>query len=62
MKNSVKSKLTVAKNHLVNNRGRYCFATGLIAGSYVTAAAIGWNELIQEAVSEAVTETIETTV
>lgn len=61
MKNSVKSKLNSAKNHVVNNRGRYSFVAGLLAGSYVTAAAIGWNDLIQEAVSEAADE-IQTTV
>jgi len=61
MKNSVKTKLNSAKNHVVRNRGRYGFAAGLLAGSYVTAAAIGWNDLIQEAVSEAADE-LQTTV
>ena len=56
MKNSVQSKLSTAKNHLVRNRGRYGFAAGLLAGSYVTAAAIGWNELIQEVVAETADE------
>ena len=61
MKNSVKITLSTAKNHLVRNRGRYGFAAGLLAGSYVTAAAIGWNELIQEVVAETADE-LQTTV
>ncbi|HMS83604.1 MAG TPA: hypothetical protein PKD12_08140 [Nitrospira sp.] len=45
---TVKNKLASVKNHVIRNRGRYGFATGLIAGSYVTAVTMEWNALLSE--------------
>ena len=61
MKNSVKTKLTSAKNHVVRNRGRYGFVAGLIAGSYVTGVAVRTGEILEE-LSDDLMDHIETTV
>lgn len=47
--NTLKDKVISVKNHVIRNRGRYCFIAGAATGIALNQKSIqGWNEFLDE--------------